>query len=260
MFESAPIEPTVVKRLVSDMDTQGFAVLDNFIDPERLEAAREFIFKQVEEHGPEYFALHGLSAMRGSLFEDLACSPAFRQMLNEVYQAGIGTSPPPEERLFPVIRFLQGKTGRKESHFFHFDATGLTALVPVVIPTEGTHCGDLISFPNIRPIRRSTLVNVVEKALMHNTLSQKCTSWLVNRGWLKPTRVKLVPGNVYLFWGYRSLHANDPCDPSMLRATALYHYGNPHRDSWLAKRLLGRNQRHLPLEPEVPVVSQANPL
>lgn len=144
-----------------------------------------------------------------------------------------------------MIRFLQGRTGRKESHFFHFDATVLTALVPVVIPTEGAYCGDLISFPNIRPVRRSVSVNVLEKAVLHNTVSQKITSWLVRQGWLKPLRIKLIPGNIYLFWGYRSLHANDPCDPAKLRATALYHFGNPHRERWLAQRLLGRNQRKL---------------
>lgn len=251
MFELSTVEPAAVTRLVRDIDSQGYAVLESFIPDDRLQQARDFIQSQVEQHGPEYFALHGLAAMRGSLFEDLGTSPAFRQLLNDVYQAGLGLTPPPDETTFPVIRFLQGKTGRKESHFFHFDATGLTALVPIVIPTQGKHCGDLITFPNIRPVRRSVMVNVIEKAILHNTASQKLTSWLVQRGWLKPVRIKLKPGNVYLFWGYRSLHANDPCDPNLLRATALYHYGNPHRNSWLAKRLLGRNQRHLPVETPV---------
>lgn len=257
MFELSTVEPATVARLVKDIDTRGFAVLENFIAADQLQQAREFITRQVAEHGPEYFALHGLAAMRDSLFADLATSPAFRQMLNEVYETGLNLTLPPDETTFPVIRFLQGRTGRKESHFFHFDATGLTALVPIVIPTEGQYCGDLITFPNIRPVRRSVMVNVIEKAILHNTVSQKLTSWLVGKGWLKPVRIKLKPGNVYLFWGYRSLHANDPCDPSMLRATALYHYGNPHRHSRLAKRLLGRNQRNLPVaETEVQVMPE----
>jgi len=33
----------------------------------------------------------------------------------------------------------------------------------------------------------------------------------------------MKPGNVYLFWGYRSLHANLPVDPSYTRAPLLYH-------------------------------------
>ena len=33
--------------------------------------------------------------------------------------------------------------------------------------------------------------------------------------------LRIVPGNVYLFWGYQTLHANEPCLPTSLRATAL---------------------------------------
>ena len=36
---------------------------------------------------------------------------------------------------------------------------------------------------------------------------------------------------MYFFWGYRSIHTNEPCDPDKLRATALFHYGDPHRNS-----------------------------
>lgn len=246
MWDTTPVEAHVVTRLVREMDARGFASLNDFVPSDRLKHARLYVDQQVEAHGPEYFAIHGLEAMRGSFFAELAESPMFKRLLHDVYEAGLGRKPPKGETVFPVIRFLQGKTGSKESHFFHFDATILTVLVPIVIPTEGRHCGDLISFPNIRRVRRSVAVNVVEKAVLHNTASQKLTSWLVRQGWLKPVRAKLVPGNMYLFWGYRSLHANDPCDPSMLRATALYHFGNPHREQWLARRLLGRNQRLLP--------------
>jgi hypothetical protein len=52
-------------------------------------------------------------------------------------------------------------------------------------------------------------------------------------------RISLVPGNLYFFWGYRSIHANAPCDIEKIRATALFHYVDPHSDSKL-KRLLYR--------------------
>jgi hypothetical protein len=38
---------------------------------------------------------------------------------------------------------------------------------------------------------------------------------------------------LYLFWGYQSLHANQPCQPESLRATAVFHLGNPHLRSRL---------------------------
>ena len=52
-------------------------------------------------------------------------------------------------------------------------------------------------------------------------------------------RIKLKPGNLYLFWGYRSIHTNEPCDPDKTRATALFHYVDPHTDSRLKRALRG---------------------
>jgi len=42
-------------------------------------------------------------------------------------------------------------------------------------------------------------------------------------------QIKLLkPGNLYLFWGYRSYHANFPVKHDLLRATFLMHLGDPH--------------------------------
>lgn len=87
------------------------------------------------------------------------------------------------------------------------------------------------------------LVNVVEKALLQNKLSRKLISRAIGLGLLKPQRLQLVPGNLYLFWGYRSLHANEPCDPAQLRATAIFHYGDPHAGSLMTRMILRHNQR-----------------
>src|SRR5205085_820044 len=38
----------------------------------------------------------------------------------------------------------------------------------------------------------------------------------------------LKPGNLYLFWGYRTYHANFPVKHDILRATFLMHQGDPH--------------------------------
>ena len=38
-----------------------------------------------------------------------------------------------------------------------------------------------------------------------------CVRALTGKG-SAPLRVKMIPGNIYLFWGYRSIHANEPCD------------------------------------------------
>ena len=235
-------------RLAAEIDRTGYAVLEHYLAPDMLEQGRAFVTQALAQHQGEYFALHGIEALSGSLPANLALSAALKEMLSELYTRQTGRAPSPEEQVFPVIRCLQGKSGLKQSHFYHFDATAVTALLPLFIPSEGEHCGDLILFPNLRPVRFNALCNVIEKAVLHNTFSQKMVALAVRRGWLQPIRLKLEPGNLYLFWGYRSLHANDECDPALLRATALLHFGNPHHDSWLARLLLGNNKRRAKLD------------
>ena len=116
----------------------------------------------------------------------------------------------------------------------------MTALIPIEIPKEGRP-GDLLMYPNTRPIRKHYAASLVDKLLLHNVVRQKMLRACVNSKWFGPMRIKMEPGNLYLFWGYRSIHTNEPCDPDKLRATALFHYANPHiegfavRDKLLAK-------------------------
>ena len=247
MSEVTAMEPSAAAH-AAQIDRKGYTVIEHYISPEQLELGRAFIQEQVASRGGEYFAIHGIEALGGSLIAGLALSPPLKETLAELYRLQTGQEPANEEQVFPVIRCLQGRSGLKQSHFYHFDATAVTALLPLYIPTEGEHCGDLIIFPNTRRVRFNALRNVIEKAVLHNTASQKLVAFAVRRGWLKPIRLKLVPGNLYLFSGYRSLHANDVCDPAMLRATALFHFGNPHHDSVLARLLLGANKRRAKLD------------
>jgi hypothetical protein len=48
-------------------------------------------------------------------------------------------------------------------------------------------------------------------------------------------RVAIRPGTAYFIWGYRTLHTNEPCDEDKLRATAVFHLGNPHKDSFMLR-------------------------
>lgn len=237
-----------VAAQAAEIDRNGYAVIEHYLSPEQLELGRAFIEQQSASHEGEYFAIHGVEALGGSMVAALALSTPFKEMLAQLYNFQTGREAAASEQIFPVIRCLQGRSGLKQSHFYHFDATAVTALLPLFIPTEGEHCGDLIIFPNVRRVRFNALINVIEKAILHNTASQKLAAFAVRRGWLKPIRLKLIPGNLYLFSGYRSLHANDECDPAMLRATALFHFGNPHHESQLARFLLGTNKRRAKLD------------
>lgn len=93
--------------------------------------------------------------------------------------------------------------------------------------------------PRMRRIRKTYIGNLMDKLLLDNKITQLVMKKLILSGKIKHTKVSMVPGNIYFFWGYRIIHANEPCDRDKIRATALFHYGNPHAGSWL-RRIMRR--------------------
>ncbi|MBB2200552.1 hypothetical protein HLH28_02985 [Gluconacetobacter tumulisoli] len=213
------------------MNRQGFGVATDCIHPDDLSALRRFIEQAVAAAGGEYVAFTGHDSIRGTFLETLALSPEFMQACRTIYRHGTGRTPPTVP-FYQVLRCLSGKTGERHAFFFHYDSYVITALVPVIMPTEGKR-GDLMMLPNTRRIRTTYFRNLVDKILLDNKVTQVALRRLISWGYLRPTRVRMRPGNVYFFWGYRSVHANEPCDHDKTRATALFHYANPHAGSRL---------------------------
>lgn len=111
--------------------------------------------------------------------------------------------------------------------------------MPLFIPDgEPGTAGDLIVFPNLRRIRKSVLINLFEKVLWQNKLASLLLRKESVRRLMGGKRVRLKPGNLYLFWGYRTLHGNEPCNIDQLRSTAIFHLGNPHRNSLATAMIL----------------------
>ena len=133
---------------------------------------------------------------------------------------------------------MKGKSGLKHALRFHYDSYVVTALLPVIIRSTGS-AGHLIMAPNRRPVRSSYLFNLLDKIVLNNPATQFLLRQAFRSGLLKLQQIPMIPGNLYIFWGYRSVHANEPCDPDKIRATALFHFGDPHADSGL-RRFTGR--------------------
>ena len=218
VFPSLPSAAAIA--LVGDMNTRGYGVAENCISSEALASLRR----------------HAHDAMRGTFLQDLAASANFQTLCRELYSSGM-KKPAPPVSFYQLVRCLAGKTGEQNAWFFHYDSYVLTVLVPILIPTEGQP-GDLIMFPNTRPLRRTYLGNLIDKLFLHNHLTQNWWRKGVLSGRLKPERIQMQPGNAYFFWGCRSIHTNEPCDLDKIRATALFHYVDPYADSWLRKALL----------------------
>ena len=228
-----------VNRLYQEMNDEGIAVIKRAVPPEKMAQARAFVERHLEKHNDQYFAYVGAQPVAGSLMEEFGKLPAFTELMDKLYALATGASAG-SSAVYQVLRVLKGSTGRRQAFRFHYDAYVVTAVLPIVIPSGAAGpSGDLILYPRLRPIRANYLVNLLEKALMQNTLVQRIMATGPVRRLLRAKVYHLQPGNLYLFWGYQSLHANQPCRPDSLRATAVFHLGNPHRQS----RLIGLIQQ-----------------
>ena len=229
------LSPVEIDMVVRAIDSLGYGIIRNCVPAKIIDKTRRFVQDKVAGNGGEYIHFTGPDAVRGSLLETLSDSENFNKTCRDIYRASIRAEPP-SSGFHMVLRCLSGQTGANHAYYFHYDSYVLTALVPVIIPTEGK-AGDLILFPNIRKIRRTYVHNLIDKVLLDNTVTQWALRFGVRASWLKPVRLKMEPGNVYLFWGYRTLHTNEPCDVDKIRSTALMHYADPHAKSWLRRRL-----------------------
>ncbi len=226
-FTVPDVNPQQIFQLVSELETKGFACIPNYVKQDDLKKMQHFVNTAIEHSGNEYVHFNGPDAVSGSGLEELAHSEQFVRLIHDLYEQGTG-KPADNEEFYQVLRCLAGPSGQKNSLIFHYDSYVVTALIPIHIPAEGL-AGDLLMYPNTRKIRNSYVHNAVDKVLLDNPITQKLLRGRIQAKRLRPIRIKMQPGNLYFFWGYRSIHTNEPCDPDKIRATALFHYKNPHR-------------------------------
>jgi hypothetical protein len=224
-----------IAELVGAIDRVGYAIISDYVGWRDLQQLRTFVADAVVKADNEYVCFTGHAELAGTALERMANSPIFRRLCTRVYEYATGKRAP-DQPYYQILRCLTGQTGQHHSLRFHYDSYVLTLLLPIAIP-EGRKCGELVVFPNTRPVRTWYARNVIDKLVIDNTLTQRLLNRQVRANSSRLVRIKLKPGDLYLFWGYRSIHANEPCDPDKIRATALFHYAEPHRDSRLKQAL-----------------------
>lgn len=224
--------------LAREITLNGYAVIGDFVDPIDLQAAQAFVTHAVAANGGDYVSFSGVDQLGETFLANLAHEPNFVALCRSIYESESGQRAPDVD-FHLILRCLSGPSAEKHSMRFHFDSYVLTALIPIMMPDHGSP-GRLIIHPNMRSIRKTYARNLLDKFLLDNRLSQALFGIAYRRGSRRPVRLALKPGNLYLFWGYRSLHTNEPCDADTIRATALLHYADPHAASgfkqWLRQR------------------------
>jgi hypothetical protein len=237
LFDFPSVEDSEIAHIAQEVDARGYAVLTNVIPEGEFAALRAFVEGELQKHAGEYFSFVGPEPVAGTLLQRLGTSNHLRGLL-----AGLGTRflrrPLQSGAPFQVLRVLAGATGLDQAHRYHYDAYAVTALVPISVPRgSGEQNGDLILYPRLRGIRSNVVVNVLEKMLMQNRLVQRLMATATVQRLLGAQRVILEPGHIYVFRGYQSFHGNEPCATDKMRATAIFHFANPHGDSFLIKTI-----------------------
>ncbi len=226
-----------VCSLAKEIDGAGYAVLPQYVGPEEIDQLRDFVRSTVASAGGVYAALTGYAPVADTPLGAMTNSSALKSVFRRLYQVA-ASRPAKNDEYHQVLRCLTGESGLKHSMWFHFDSYLVSGLLPIEVPA-GKQSGELIVLRNVRPIRARYVTNVADKVLLENPLTQRILRNIAARYADRFVRIQLKPGDLYFFWGYRSVHTNAPCDSDKIRATALFHYGDPHRDSAL-KTLLGR--------------------
>ncbi|WP_297833092.1 hypothetical protein [Pseudomonas sp.] len=247
-----------IKTLVESIDNDGYAVLPGWATSDQLAELKTFVLATIESAGNGYVALTGKESMSDSFLYALGSSPVFIDLCQRIVSTATGRRPV-EQGLHQVLRCLIGEGGQRESLIFHYDSYVLTTIMPVCMPEE-TDPGDLIMLRSHRPLRSNYFFNLIDKMLVDNRWMQRWLKREYAAGSDKFTKIRMLPGDLYLFWGYRSLHTNLPADPNAVRATAVFHYDNLHANSTLAsgiRRSLGLFKPRRPAP--VPVPAPATP-
>ena len=218
--------------------------MSNALDENFISRCRDFVAEWLNSHGERYFTVTDVTSVPNSPFRELARNSA----LTDLIESLVRTTHIAQESDILLqgdnLRIIAGKNNDSQAMKFHYDSSVLTMLVPVFIPKgDAQTSGDLVLFPNKRKFGGSVIGNLFEKLAIQNRFTRARMAKKAACGLYNNNTIKLVPGSIYFFWGYRSLHANFSCLPGSLRATALFFFGNPQPNDVIMKMVTQRRIR-----------------
>ncbi len=215
-----------------NIEKNGFHCFEDFINKKELETLRAEIYKKLEENNFQYFFLTS-EYLNNSLLNNSKFSSKIKNLLIEILKE-YGFDARNGEDLYKVLRVVTGRKSKKVSLDFHFDAHLLTLLIPIIIPNrEDSDNGDLLIIKNLRKLHNKIFLNIAQKIFFQSRFFRYILSKKMFAKIFQKEKLKLVPGNIYIFNGFRTLHANLNINPADVRATCLVHFYDIFKDSSL---------------------------
>ena len=217
-----------------DIEKNGFYCVENFIHNDELQILRKEIDKKLEQNNFQYFFLTS-EYLNNSHLNNEEFSSRIKNLLKKILNEYDVVNRENEE-LYKVLRVVTGKKSQKVSLDFHFDAHLLTLLVPIYIPNrKNSDNGDLLIIKNLRNIHSNIILNIFQKLFYQSRFFKLILNNKLFSKFIKKERLRLVPGNVYIFNGFKTLHANLNINPQDVRATCLIHFYDIFSNSKLVK-------------------------
>jgi hypothetical protein len=215
-------------KIAQQLNETGLVCLENAVPAHWLAHARADVEDRLMTDGERYHFVQSPESEERSAAAAFINNPAVLSLLDDIARTRFPDGPADLELIGSALRVIAGPQEERGSFWFHYDASIVTMIVPIALPdAEPGNSGELVGQFNKRPFRRSVLVNIIDKAIIQSGFHRRRIVRRLDRpGYLE--RVDMEVGNAYLFWGYRSLHGNLPCESGALRATLLLHFGRPH--------------------------------
>lgn len=200
---------TPAADLACEIGLTGSVCLPSAVTAEWLDTVRDYARAIVTGDEHEVM-IEGATARDLPFMRELTGNPRLAALLESVAQAAYRRADPNDREIECTVRVINGPDPQEGPLWFHYDATVVTMVMPIVIPDAGPgQSGELVLCPNNRPFRRSVLANVIEKSVVQTDRYRR--RFVRRLRWERDTEtVSLTPGDAYLFYGYRSYHATLP--------------------------------------------------
>jgi hypothetical protein len=207
-----------VREVKLMLEGDGLATLDSFLDPaflSQLQASIAPLTARCYAGGKRRPLIGG--DLEGTLFYEVTFSRFILQLANDLL-SGFDVHLEPQDA-HPVLNILTGAEGQDQVKDWHFDATYLTIVMPVIVPSPAAgQDGKFRIWPNVRQFSQNKMLDRVYRNLARLNIVRRA---------VRNFAVNLIPGNLYFFYGFRCYHGVGELDPNQLRAVCLMNYGGP---------------------------------
>ena len=221
-----------IDEITQQLNQRGLVCLYDVVSTEWIDSARANVRSRLTEVGLRNHFVIGPGDEPNTPANAFVTDPQIVALLHGLSRIRRPRRAVANERIHTALSILGGSSAESGPSRFHYDASTVTMVVPVLIPHAGQgRSGELVVFPNRRPFRRYVTANIVEKAIAQTTFYRSHAMKRIRR---EPGIhvVDMEPGNVYLFWGYRTYHGTLACVSEAVRVALLLHCGSPHGSSW----------------------------